>query len=99
MHHVEPASVHYQMNWLETAARSARIGSCSILVLAAVALPSQGCATSRRNAVPPDLTAAANLPGFTTTIRYFPREAEDVESFKQDFLDAATREEAYARAQ
>jgi predicted patatin/cPLA2 family phospholipase len=56
-------------------------------VLAAV-LP-QGCATPpRKPAVPDELQAAAAVPGFATTIRYFPTDATHVQEFERDFLQS-----------
>jgi hypothetical protein len=57
------------MNTLEMAAWLARIGTRSILTLAVVALLFQGCAVSRRDAVPAGLTDAANVPPGGTTWR------------------------------
>ncbi len=57
-----------------------------------------GC-TTRRDAVPLALTDKAEVPGYTSKIRYFPRDSEDVESLKQDVLDAYGLEQAYLRSQ
>src|SRR5262245_2683060 len=58
----------------------------------APALP-QGCATAtRKAAVPESLQAAAKVPGFGTTIRYFPTDATHVEQFEKDYLDSLTAE-------
>ena len=53
----------------------------------------QACATaSRKDAVPENLQAAAAVPGFTTTIRYFPTDATHVQEFERDFLQSNAAE-------
>lgn len=76
---------------------SARIGACWMLTLAILTLLSMGCTATRRDAVPPALTDKAQVPGYAGRIRYFPRDSGDVESLKQDVLDAYAREQAYFR--
>jgi hypothetical protein len=71
---------------------SAGIGKRWMLALAAIALASVGCTTPRLAAAPAGLTVKARVPGYTSTIRYFPGDSGDVESLKQDVLDAATRQ-------
>ena len=75
----------------------ARIGACWMLTLAILTLLSTGCTATRRDAVPPALTDKAQVPGYAGRIRYFPRDSGDVESLKQDLLDAYAREQAYLR--
>jgi len=56
----------------------------------------QGCATTpRRDAVPEDLQTQANVVGFPSGIRYFPRDAGHVEEFERDYLDSLDREIHY----
>jgi predicted patatin/cPLA2 family phospholipase len=58
-----------------------------LLVWALAAVLPEGCATAtRKDAVPEDLQAAATVPGFSTTIRYFPTDATHVEDFERDYL-------------
>jgi len=58
-----------------------------------------GCASAeRREAVPDNLQATANVVGFPAGIRYFPRDAGHVEEFERDWRDAQEREKAYLRA-
>ncbi|HTR04349.1 MAG TPA: patatin-like phospholipase family protein [Thermoanaerobaculia bacterium] len=60
-----------------------------LLVGALAALLPQGCATStRKDAVPDDLQAAATVPGFSPSIRYFPTDATHVQEFERDFLQS-----------
>jgi len=60
-----------------------------------VALP-QACATaSRKDAVPEDLQAVAKVPGFSTTIRYFPTDATHVAEFERDYLASLDAEVMY----
>jgi predicted acylesterase/phospholipase RssA len=67
---------------------------------AVVPLLLQGCATMpRREAVPAVLQAKANVAGFPSGIRYFPRDAGHVEEFERDFLAALEREKEYLRRQ
>jgi len=66
-----------------------------ILVLVVCLTPAlpQGCASAtRKAAVPESLQAAAKVPGFATTIRYFPTDATHVEEFERDYLDSLTAE-------
>jgi predicted acylesterase/phospholipase RssA len=68
-------------------------------VLAAL-IPSEGCAsTSRRNAVPFDLHTQAYVTGFPREIRYFPRDAEQVQDFVRDYLASLEREKAWLASQ
>ena len=55
-----------------------------------------GCASpERRAAVPAQFVAEAEVYGFPTTgIRYFPRDAEDVDLFEKDFVASWARERA-----
>src|SRR5215471_19785942 len=53
----------------------------------------QGCATEKRvDAVPDNLQAAATVPGFETTIRYFPTDATHVQEFEGDYLKSLAAE-------
>jgi hypothetical protein len=62
-------------------------------VLTLVSLVPFGCATAeRRQAVPNELQATAVVPGYSTTIRYFPTDAVHVANFEQDWLDSNTAE-------
>src|SRR5262245_12328357 len=66
-----------------------------LLVVACVLAPAlpQGCATAtRKAAVPETLHAAAKVPGFGTTVRYFPTDATHVELFEKDYLDSLSAE-------
>jgi predicted acylesterase/phospholipase RssA len=54
-----------------------------------------GCATApRRQAVPPNLVAQAEVAGFPPGMRYFPRDAEDMQLFERDFVDSWALERA-----
>ncbi len=64
-----------------------------LLALVFVAL-SQGCAMTRNAAVPLELENQAEVPGFTDSIRYLPRDAHDLELFERDFLGCLEREAA-----
>src|SRR5215471_15069429 len=56
----------------------------------------QGCATEKRvDAVPDDLQAAAAVPGFESTIRYFPSDATHVQEFEGDYLKSLAAETMY----
>jgi predicted patatin/cPLA2 family phospholipase len=67
-----------------------------LLAGALAAVLPQGCATaSRKDAVPESLQAAAAVPGFTTTIRYFPTDATHVEEFERDYLASLDAETMY----
>ena len=70
-----------------------------MLLLATVPLITVGCTTPRLAAVPSALTVKADVPGYAAKIRYFPRDSGDVESLKQDVLDALADEAAYRRTQ
>src|SRR5215471_12588888 len=66
-----------------------------LLWLACVLAPlfPQGCATEKRiDAVPDNLQAAATVPGFETTIRYFPTDATHVQEFEGDYLKSLAAE-------
>jgi len=68
-------------------------GPFAALFFAAAALFVSGCATApRRQAVPANLVTQAEVAGFPPGIRYFPRDAEDVQEFEQDFVDSWARE-------
>jgi len=61
------------------------------ILLSTVAL--SGCgARPRRQAVPYDLQSYAEVPGFPRAIRYFPRDAELVTQFENDYLRSVDRE-------
>jgi predicted patatin/cPLA2 family phospholipase len=64
------------------------------MVLAgALAILHQACATAtRKDAVPDDLQAAATVPGFSASIRYFPTDATHVQEFEKDFLQSNAAE-------
>jgi Patatin-like phospholipase len=78
---------------------SPRTGGFLLIALFLAPLLCTACTASRRAAVPPDLIDHAEVPGFSSQIRYFPRDADDVDAFKQDILQAAGREMAYLRTQ
>src|ERR1700750_810901 len=67
-----------------------------LLGVVLTALFPQSCATAtRKEAVPEDLQAAAAVPGFSTTIRYFPTDATHVKEFERDFLQSNVDEMTY----
>jgi predicted patatin/cPLA2 family phospholipase len=73
-------------------ARLTRFG-VFLLALALLPLLPQACATvTRKQAVPDDLQSAASVPGFSTTIRYFPSDARHVAEFEKDFLQSNATE-------
>ncbi len=73
---------------------SARKPTAAILV-AAAALSIGACASApRRPAVPSNLVTQAEVAGFPPGMRYFPRDAEDVQLFERDFVDSWARERA-----
>jgi predicted acylesterase/phospholipase RssA len=73
--------------------RAARILPLAVLP-ALFLLP--GCAsTPRMPAVPDNLQAAAVVPGYSTTIRYFPNDATHVEEFEADWMKEEDREINY----
>jgi predicted patatin/cPLA2 family phospholipase len=75
-----------------TSIRRLVLAAC-VLVLLCV-LP--GCATAKRQqAVPDELQAEAVVPGFSTTIRYFPTDATHVEEFEKDWLESQDAEIGY----
>ena len=66
-----------------------------VTAAAAAALSTAGCAsTSRRQAVPAGMTPRAEVPGYPSDIRYFPRDFEDVRQFEEDFVASWARERA-----
>jgi predicted acylesterase/phospholipase RssA len=68
--------------------------------VAATALLTQGCATtSRRQAVPLAFETKAVVAGFPAGIRYFPRDATQLQEFEADFVESWKREQAYRLAQ
>ena len=67
------------------------------IVLAAAILPS--CSVARYTAVPAGLETHAHLVGFTDAIRYYPRDAQHLMLFEQDYLDSVAREVEYLRSQ
>src|SRR5580765_4860868 len=61
----------------------------------ALVLFAGGCAApARRDAVPMKLVTDAQVSGFPAGIRYFPRDAEDVDLFERDFVASWTLERA-----
>ena len=93
------AATHPARRRLDRAAPPERApGLWLLLALAPLLLAS--CATmTRRDAVPSALEEKAVVPGYPQGIRYLPRDAEDVQHFKADFLDSLIREEALLREQ
>jgi predicted acylesterase/phospholipase RssA len=74
-------------------------GLAAATVLAATFL-APGCAsTSRRNAVPFELHTKAYVAGFPAEIRYFPRDAAQVQDFVRDYLASLEREKAWLASQ
>src|SRR5262245_22907340 len=74
-------------------ARLTRFGGVLLLALALAPLLPQACATvARKEAVPDSLQSAAKVPGFSTTIRYFPSDAAHVAEFEKDFLQSTATE-------
>jgi predicted acylesterase/phospholipase RssA len=66
-----------------------------VILVAALALLVGGCASPpRRQAVPLNLVTQVDVTGFPPGIRYFPRDAEDVQQFERDFVDSWARERA-----
>jgi predicted patatin/cPLA2 family phospholipase len=64
-----------------------------VLACGLAAILHQACATAtRKEAVPEKLQAAATVPGFSTTIRYFPTDATHVEEFERDYLQSLAAE-------
>jgi predicted patatin/cPLA2 family phospholipase len=64
-----------------------------VVVCSLAPIVHQACATaSRKNAVPENLQAAATVPGFATTIRYFPTDATHVDEFERDYLQSLAAE-------
>src|SRR5690242_10708285 len=71
-----------------------RVRRLLLLAVALVPFVPEGCATAtRKPAVPENLQAAATVPGFSTTIRYFPTDATHVEEFEKDYLQSLSDEE------
>ena len=78
---------------------STRIRGAAPLLSILAALLLQACSTpSRVQAVPLALQTEAHPAGFPYGMRYFPRDAERVELFRDDFLASWKLEEAYLRA-
>jgi predicted acylesterase/phospholipase RssA len=78
---------------------SARFRGASVIAVTLAAVVLQACATQTRGqAVPLVLQTKAFPAGFHYGIRYFPRDAERVELFKEDFLASWRLEEAVLRA-
>jgi len=72
---------------------SLRRASAALAV--ALVLFAGGCAApARRDAVPMKLVTDAQVSGFPAGIRYFPRDAEDVDLFERDFVASWTLERA-----
>jgi predicted acylesterase/phospholipase RssA len=58
----------------------------------------QGCASTKRGeAVPFDLSVEAHVADFPSGLRYFTRDAIDVDEFQSDFLKSLEREKAYLK--
>jgi predicted patatin/cPLA2 family phospholipase len=73
--------------------RLSAIPLASLVLAAAAALVASGCgARPRRQAVPSDQQAYANVVGFPRDIRYFPLDAGHVTQFENDFLRTLDRE-------
>src|SRR5262245_40267483 len=71
-----------------TRARAVVALACALATLFPLA-----CATAvRKEAVPDNLQTAAKVPGFSTTIRYFPSDAAHVAEFEKDFLQSNATE-------
>jgi predicted acylesterase/phospholipase RssA len=72
-----------------------RLGLFAAVVVASGVL---ACASAeRRPAVPFELSAQAHVVGFPDDIRYFPRDAADVQDFEKDFLRSNEIERAYLK--
>jgi predicted patatin/cPLA2 family phospholipase len=69
--------------------------SAAAILVAATTLLLGGCASpTRRAAVPSNLVTAAEVAGFPSGIRYYTRDAEDVQDFQHDFVESWDRERA-----
>jgi predicted patatin/cPLA2 family phospholipase len=69
------------------------------MALAAALLADRCASTKRRDAVPFELQAQAYVSGFPSEIRYFPRDAANVENFVQDYLASLERERVWLASQ
>jgi hypothetical protein len=56
-------------------------------------------AMTRHHAVPHELEVAATVVGFPDEVRYFPRDAGDIELITKEFVDSWDREKAYLHRQ
>ena len=74
-------------------------GIAAIAALAAVSWPLSCASTERRSAVPLDLSTKAYVSGFPSEIRYYPRDAEHVEKFVEDYLASLERERNWLETQ
>ncbi len=74
--------------------RRKSVKAMAVAAVALAALLAQGCVMARHEAVPRELEDVAQVAGFTGSIRYFPRDARDLERFEQDFLECLEREAA-----
>ena len=71
-----------------------------VLQLALCMLVLGGCAArARLKAVPDDLESKAIVPGFDSSIRYFPRDPEHLQLFIDDYLKSLELEKAYLATQ
>jgi len=83
----------------ETNPGSIRVRGTAALLFALALFLAQGCATpARRQAVPVDLQTKASVADFPAGMRYFPRDADRIELFKDDFAASWKREMALLRA-
>ena len=77
----------------------ARMPPGLLAAVAALALLPACATTPRLAAVPEELDEKANVPGFGSGIRYFPRDAAHVELFKEDLKESWKLEAAWLRTQ
>lgn len=66
--------------------------AAAALAAAALLLVNACASTPRRQAVPSGLETDAEVVGFPSDIRYFPRDAQHVEQFERDFIESWARE-------
>jgi predicted acylesterase/phospholipase RssA len=75
---------------------SSLLSPAAIFLSLLISLSLPGCkAKPRRQAVPYDLQAYAEVVGFPRAIRYFPRDANLVTQFENDYLASLDRERAF----